>query len=318
MRTKDSEEWSRYAVGAPSQRPNWTNPDCQPFDTVYHICHIEDACRIFEDRRIRSSLVWDESKLRNTRTCVSWVSPNRWYGGSIYGSIRFEFDWQELIAGKRFFWVEGMNRYNPAAYRILISGNDHEQSGLTPYRSRNRNGPLFFDSKAKVWYRNGNFTGEFLIDDDLWLEECRKVGFEDHHPRICRAEEGSCKYLEKKRREAGAALLGRLIGHNIARPKKLFLDSESKHTRLHDEAAEAWAHLKKSLRVQKGQAGTLAHDHPAALYLATAILDRFGSGRPKGAQELCNLFRSTEELSVALTNRGMNAFGMHSAGGLQG
>lgn len=39
MGTKASEEWSRYAVGAPSQRPNWTNQDCDPFDTVFHICH---------------------------------------------------------------------------------------------------------------------------------------------------------------------------------------------------------------------------------------------------------------------------------------
>jgi hypothetical protein len=61
-----------YSVGEPSTKPNWTNQDCAPFDTVYHICHVKDAFRYLEDGTIKSSLVWDESRLRNTRACVSW------------------------------------------------------------------------------------------------------------------------------------------------------------------------------------------------------------------------------------------------------
>src|SRR5260370_16025470 len=117
-------KWLRYKVGRPSIRANWTNPDCTPLETVYHISHIEDAYRIFEDGRIRSSLVWDESKLRNTRTCVSWLSPNVWASGSIYGNITFAFDWKDLVRDKHLFWVEAMTRYNPHAYRILVTEDD--------------------------------------------------------------------------------------------------------------------------------------------------------------------------------------------------
>ena len=46
-------EWERCSVGEPSTKPNFTNPDCCPFDTVYHIAHVSDAFRIFEDRKIR-------------------------------------------------------------------------------------------------------------------------------------------------------------------------------------------------------------------------------------------------------------------------
>src|SRR5882672_4970637 len=120
--------------------------DCRPFGTVFYICHVEDAYRIFEDGRIRSSLVWDKSKLRNTRTCVSWASANTWAGGSIYGNIRFDFDWAELIEGKQFYWVEAI-KYQPHAFRILVSENDHSPAGLARYDAESGDGPLFYNAK---------------------------------------------------------------------------------------------------------------------------------------------------------------------------
>src|SRR5438046_2882593 len=126
-------EWLPYRLGKPSTRTNWTNPDCVPFDTVYHICHLDAAFRVFEDGRIRSSLVWDESRLKNTRTCVSWVSSNLWANGSIYGNIRFDFDWKTLVTGSKFYWVEAISSYRPTAYRILVSEAEHSHSGLSTY-----------------------------------------------------------------------------------------------------------------------------------------------------------------------------------------
>ena len=90
-------EWVAFQVGEPSRDPKRWNVNCTPIDVVYHTCHVADAYRIFEDGKIRSSLVCDESKLKNTRTCVSWVSPNTWAGGSIYGNISFEFPWRTLV-----------------------------------------------------------------------------------------------------------------------------------------------------------------------------------------------------------------------------
>ena len=69
-----------------------------------------------------ASLVWDQSKLNNTRTCIAWLSPNLWVNGSFYGNIKFAFDWRELIEGKRFYRVEDI-KYAPPAYRILITKN---------------------------------------------------------------------------------------------------------------------------------------------------------------------------------------------------
>lgn len=102
-------EWERYKVGERSTRPNWIEPSCQPYSYVHHITHIKDAIRIVKDGVIRSSLIWDESKLNNTRTCVSWVSSNYW-SGSIYGNISFESLWEALVKGKQFFWVEAYKK----------------------------------------------------------------------------------------------------------------------------------------------------------------------------------------------------------------
>jgi hypothetical protein len=101
---------------------------------------------MFEDRKIRSSLIWDESKLNNTRTCVAWLSPNHWHNGSLYGNIEFDFDWKTMVEGKVFYWVEAIKKYSPPAFRILITDKDLSSS-LEPYPVHDGTGPLFHDSK---------------------------------------------------------------------------------------------------------------------------------------------------------------------------
>jgi hypothetical protein len=258
--------------------------------------------------------VWDESKLKNMRTCVSWVSPNSWANGSIYGNVRFDFNWKELVLGKKFYWVEAMPGYNPPAFRILISSNEH--TGLTRYDPRMREGPLFYDAQAEIWYRNGNFTGEFLVDEDLLLSDCQAVGFVDHHASICRKLQSRCVYLGTSGPEAGAELLARLIAANVLAPKEVFLDESIKRRCLHHEAAWAWKHLQRSLKVNKNSRGKFTHAHPAALCLITAILHRFGLRQPKGTATLCGLFASTEELRLTLEARMIRAFRLSSPEGL--
>src|SRR4051795_10329031 len=100
MEKSKSKPWSKYRVGKPSAKKNWTSPDCQPLEEVHHTCHVLDAYRMLEDGRILSSLIWDESCLRNTRTCVAWLSPNEWWDGSLYGNVEFHFNWRRLVADK--------------------------------------------------------------------------------------------------------------------------------------------------------------------------------------------------------------------------
>lgn len=212
------------------------------------------------------------------------------------------------MTGNHFYWVEAIDRYNPAAYRILISAPDRSHTGLRRYDPEAGDGPLYHDPDRRTWYRNGNLTGEFLIDEDLWLSDCEGLGFENHNAR-CRTP--GCPHREKSGIEAGAELMARLAVHGMKDSRALFLDSIGK--RLNHDAESAWLHLRKSLKVQKDARGEFAHDHPAAQALLSAILDRYGWNRRTGQAKPCNLFQSTEELRLTLTTRIVRAFRLPSA-----
>jgi hypothetical protein len=216
--------WKKYRVGLPSTADSFGNDSCREFSTVHHVAHIGDAIRIFEDGFIRSSLVWDESVLRNTRTCVAWVSPNTWGNGSIYGNVSFEFRWDELVDGLNLYWVEDMPPYNPPAFRILASQKAEGLSDLvTPYDPTVGDGPLFLSDG--LWYWNGNYTGEFMIDADLPLKCCEAVDFASHHPNIC-AKSLACPDKGLGSNAAGSVVVAAAIGQDIEAAAGLFRESD--------------------------------------------------------------------------------------------
>src|SRR3990172_1907525 len=108
MAVKPPPEWVRFRVGSGSANPRWTEPTCSPLTTISHVTHVEMALRVLKDGVIRSGLVFDESKLNRERILVTWLSPNYWAPGFRYGNVRLSFDWQSIVAGKRYYWVESM------------------------------------------------------------------------------------------------------------------------------------------------------------------------------------------------------------------
>jgi hypothetical protein len=147
--------------------------------TVRHIAHVQSALRIIQDRRIKAGLVYDESKLNKYRISVSWVSANTWAFGSIYGTVEFKFSWADLIANQNIYWVEAMTNYKPNAYRLLLSKRNITSGVVRRYNPEADDGPLRF--KDAKYYWNGDYTSEFMIEDDLSLDRCNGVSFIAHH-----------------------------------------------------------------------------------------------------------------------------------------
>jgi hypothetical protein len=83
-------EWETYKIKA---EPETVGTE---LDMVRHIVHVPDARRIIEDRKIKAGLVYDESRLNQSRVSVTWVSANDWVYGSIYGTVEFQFNWTPL------------------------------------------------------------------------------------------------------------------------------------------------------------------------------------------------------------------------------
>jgi len=205
-------EWEKYKVG---RKESYA---CLEFSFVRHIFHMRDAIRIVEDGIIRSSLIWDESKLNNTRTCVSWISPNQWGGGSFYGNISFEFNWISIIQDKRLYWVESIKYPNHDAYRFLVTDKNYDSwDELIPYDASIRGGPLFFDGEK--WYFNSNHACELMIDSDLSLHNCIEINFVNHHARHCAKFGQGCADSELNQYYAGPIFLSSIIGRQIKGPR---------------------------------------------------------------------------------------------------
>jgi len=304
MKNANRPVWYKYKVGEPSTRSNWTNPDCCPFDSVHHICHTADAYRMLEDGKIRSSLIWDESCLNNTRTCVAWLSPNHWSYGSLYGNVEFRYDWRSLVDGKQFYWVEAIDKYNPPAFRILITDKE-EFSDLEPYPVDQGDGPLYLDRSADIWYWNGNFTGEFMIDEDLSLRDCTGIRFCGHHPSLCRKDGGSCAELGQRWDKAAVKLLSLAIGTKVirstSRNRKLFMENDG----LQSETEGCLVDILFKARKCSCDGSVEASDK-AALPLAAAILERLG--REQDIAALAGLFKDGDNLEQSLRKRMANAF----------
>jgi hypothetical protein len=120
-------EWTPYKIRIP--KPSGPGVDeGRPLQTVYHVVHVPTARRILEDGCLRGGLIYDESRLRKSRTCVTWLSANTWGPGSIYGSVQFAFPWANQVRTRHCYWVEAMTAYSPAAYRILLTDRDLSRS----------------------------------------------------------------------------------------------------------------------------------------------------------------------------------------------
>jgi hypothetical protein len=185
-------------VGQPSNAPRWTNPDCVPFDEVTHTTHISHAVDILRHGRFSGGLVYDESHLNKDRIPVVWLSPNRWNIGYRYGNVQFAFPWSKLLAKTRAYWVE-IARYQIAAPRILLTERDHDDHpNLTPYDPTDGNGPWWFDGETHHF--NSKVCVEFMLEGNLPLKRCSRVGFVDHHARYCcayRDSPSTCRELGK-------------------------------------------------------------------------------------------------------------------------
>jgi hypothetical protein len=200
-------EWEKYKIDGELAET------ATELDTVRHIAHVPHARRIIEDRKIRAGLVYDESHLKTSRISVTWVSANTWNQGSIYGTVEFQFDWKMLIAGKNVYWVEAIEKYNPPAFRFLITARKYTSEIVTPYDPAKDDGPL--RTSGDKWYWNGNFTSEIMIDEDLWLREGNGLDFIDHNPQICRTYRSLHADCKQKPPETGGRILAYILAHNV-------------------------------------------------------------------------------------------------------
>ncbi|MCZ7645666.1 MAG: hypothetical protein M5U26_10335 [Planctomycetota bacterium] len=283
--------WSAYGIDQDSAT-------AEEFKYVYHVAHLEDAIRIIEDGVIRASLVFDDSILKNTRTCVSWVSPNTWSPGSIYGNVAFAFRWKDIVKGKRIYWVEDPKTNRQQIVRLLLSEGKFSDYKLERYHAEKSRGPLVCNLDPKRWYFNAQLTNEYMVLQDLPLEKCRAINFWKHHDRYCSKEKVGCPYLGKSQKIVGARFLGLYLGGGRVNYTSRF--SRVDNTEEIDESVdEAISHLYWGIisKFQRHSGARFNMEEGRAII--RSIFLAYGL-KKKRLHTLVNMFHSEEALRTAL------------------
>jgi len=286
-------EWEEFEVPLLADSPSMTG-DCATLTEVAHVAHIANALRIIEDRCLTPRLVSDESVLRNTRTEVTWLSPNHWPNGYRYGNVAFYFNWAtifNMLRDPAYHWVETIRTYNPTACRILVTANEHPN--LRTYNPLRDRGPWKQDATTNTHYWNERFTIEILLESELPLANATRIDFVHHHPTYCSLNWRTCQDRNCEAEPGGALFLAAVLGRALTIPDALLRPApgQSPHHMIQRAANRITAHL-----LNRQCTGNIGADHPAALPLARGVLAAYARRSPNEVEALASLFLDTEEL----------------------
>jgi hypothetical protein len=295
-------EWEKYKIkGDPAKAGAELN-------IVRHIAHVPASRRIIEDQRIKAGLIYDESRLNKSRISVVWLSANSWAFGSIYGTVEFRFDWNTLVEGNKVYWVEAMTQYKPAAYRFLLSSRDPAEFGsglIEPYDATKDDGPL--RKSGDKWYWNGNFTSEFMVDNDLHLREATGLDFVSHNQQFCSIHGNTCAERKENptRDKTGGRILAYLLAHEIRVLNKHLKPEEGKRNQLLDTA---FSGLHAAL--SQSDFGGPLHVAASCDKVVTGALALYGMDQLESTLELLTLLKSADGFNKALVGIVQRHFGI--------
>jgi len=309
MKKKSKPEWKRFKVGELSARSNWVDPDCQSFSEVSHVSHIKNALNIVSEGKLKSGLIFDESKLNEKRILVNWVSPNDWggAGGFRYGHIRFTFDWQKLINRMNYYWVESI-AYGIPACRILVSEKDYSDI-LAVYDPTLRDGPWWYDKSDETHYRNGHYCLEIMIERDLDLSEVIKVDFVQHHPSFCCLTR-CCTEQKFHSSKAGSIFISGILGRNIDCNWLKFYKKNEDRLKLDRSFEDSVECIWRYLEDIDDFSGSLKSTDDAALPLARAILCAYANSNHDDVEKLASFFKSRTSLKYSCAKLLAESFGI--------
>jgi hypothetical protein len=302
------EEWEAYACRIPASGDSrFDRRACSTLSQVYHVAHVADACRIIEDGRIKAGLIGDDSRLRRTRTSVCWLSANYWTPGSIYGAIQFTFRWEDIIRDREFYWVEVMDYPNPA-YRFLITDRDLSGASLLrPYDPATARGRLRL--RNGVWYWNGEYTSEFMLDTDLPLRRCVEISAIPHRGDRCRLYPSNCSDADRSTWSNGAQTLAYIIARDLRRVRHCFVRPTSSGGREPGSAVrDTLGFLLDELMPEEPHGPITSRRRSEAIMKGALLL--YGSGQFEDAQEVARALASRAIMRTALERHARRYLGL--------
>lgn len=291
--------WQRFRVGEPSADPEQPERTCSSLRIVFHIAHLEAAHRIIVDGKIRSGLIFDESKLNRERILVAWLSPNTWFHGYRYGSVCFDFDWPRLAKDHRYYWVESI-AYGVPACRILLTKNDYSGHPiLIPYDPTTGDGPWWLDEASNTHYFNGKYCLEFMVERDIEISELWDLDFVKHHSHQCSIDPKSCPERGMSHNDAATKFLARLVGAKVVLPDSIRRNNSSRWRKYAAALASiATGQVRRTVTFD----GVLTPGDPSSLPVARALLNMFATpSLHDEIPDIARLFSSSDDVRELFT-----------------
>lgn len=204
-----------------------------------------------------------------------------------------------------------MTAYNPHAYRILLTDRDLSGSKyVREYDPDSSKGPL--RHRDGKWYWNKRFTSEFMIEDDVDLEDCTGFDFVRHHSDICRLNGGSCSEFTRTRSSLGGRVVAFLLGHGLhsidhvlKQPSRF--DRRRKLSDAVDTGIESILH---TLGGKKDRFGGGIKSQRSRQAVVRGALALYGAGKVSATRELLKLLKSPEVFEKALAEIVNEHFGL--------
>ena len=229
------------------------------------------------------------------------MSANYWSNGSIYGTVRWTYSWSDLVADKRFYWVEDRTDYAYPIYRILVSDREPAQvPGLTLYDPAVDEGPL--RTRDGVWYWNSTGkVSEFLFDGDLRLDDCKDFNFVRHNDRYCYLH-GSCSEKNYDAQDAASQTMAFVFGNNIRSLDAILQRGNrwDKSRRLSSVVDDGLGKFHSRLGIgQKKPAGVI-FDPDASVAIVRGAMALYGTGQFGRAKDLVSQLRDLGVLEAAI------------------
>jgi hypothetical protein len=236
--------------------------DFAPLVEMHHVAHLNPGLAILRDRVVKAGRPAAGDRLKGVKQ-VCWFSPNQ-YGarGSHHGTVQFSFDFAELLRGRRIYWVGAVAERKQKTCRLLVTLKGRRPAGLKRYHPRLTKGPIRrVDGR---WYRRMDVALEIMVEGDLPIAECTRVGAVPHGVGRCGR---SCREIDRAATETAALLLAGSMRGRYRLPGNSY--------------------------VQAGRASPLVHDGWFGLITALGLLeDGEPGGRTRGAGRVDFIVRS--------------------------
>jgi hypothetical protein len=160
-----------------------------------------------------------------------------------------------------------------------------------------------------VWYWNGEYTSEFMLDTDLPLRRCVEISAIPHRGDRCRLYPSNCSDADRSTWSNGAQTLAYIIARDLRRVRHCFVRPTSSGGReLGSAVRDTLGFLLDELMPEEPHGPITSRRRSEAIMKGALLL--YGSGQFEDAQEVARALASRAIMRTALERHARRYLGL--------